>query len=100
MNFKTKGLIAFLVISVFLLSSCEVYNTLYGQQTPTGNVVEELEETPEETPDVETPEETEVPEELPEETPEEVPEEVPEEPELVPVEPSGDATVITVEETE
>ena len=30
MNFKTKGLIALLIISMFLLSSCEVYQTLYG----------------------------------------------------------------------
>ena len=30
MNFKTKGLVVLLVISVFLLSSCEVYQTLYG----------------------------------------------------------------------
>lgn len=29
MNFK-KSLVAFLIISMFLLSSCEVYNTLYG----------------------------------------------------------------------
>ena len=35
MNFKTKSLAALLVLSVFLLSSCEVYQTLYG----TGNVV-------------------------------------------------------------
>ena len=30
MNFKTKGLMVLLIISVFLLSSCEVYQTLYG----------------------------------------------------------------------
>ncbi len=30
MNFKTKFLVALLIISVFLLSSCEVYQTLYG----------------------------------------------------------------------
>ena len=30
MNFKIKSLFALLIISVFLLSSCEVYNTLYG----------------------------------------------------------------------
>ena len=42
MNFKIKSLIVLLIISVFLLSSCEVYNTLYGTQTaPTGNTVNE-----------------------------------------------------------
>lgn len=30
MNFKTNALVALLIISVFLLSSCEVYQTLYG----------------------------------------------------------------------
>src|SRR3989338_1794410 len=30
MNFKTRGLVALLIISVFLLSGCEVYQTLYG----------------------------------------------------------------------
>ena len=30
MNFKTRSLIAFLIVSMFLLSSCEVYQTLYG----------------------------------------------------------------------
>ncbi|MBI4452290.1 hypothetical protein HY637_02590 [Candidatus Woesearchaeota archaeon] len=30
MNFKTSSLIVFLVVSMFLLSSCEVYQTLYG----------------------------------------------------------------------
>lgn len=30
MNFKIRGLVVLLVISVFLLSSCEVYQTLYG----------------------------------------------------------------------
>ena len=30
MNFKTRSLIVLLIISVFLLSSCEVYQTLYG----------------------------------------------------------------------
>ena len=30
MNFKIGSLIAFLIISMFLLSSCEVYQTLYG----------------------------------------------------------------------
>ena len=33
MNFKTKSLIVFLIISVFLLSSCEVYQTLYPKET-------------------------------------------------------------------
>ena len=35
MNFKTKSLIVLLIISVFLLSSCEVYQTLYGAQKVT-----------------------------------------------------------------
>jgi len=30
MNFKTKSLVALIIISMFLLSSCEVYQTLYG----------------------------------------------------------------------
>ncbi len=30
MNFKTRYLVGLLIISVFLLSSCEVYKTLYG----------------------------------------------------------------------
>ncbi len=34
MNFKTKSLAILLVISVFLLSSCEVYQTLYGTTVP------------------------------------------------------------------
>jgi hypothetical protein len=38
MSFKTRFLIAFLVISVFILSSCEVYNSL------TGKPVQEVEE--------------------------------------------------------
>ena len=33
MNFKTKSLAALMIISVFLLSSCEVYKTLYGTGT-------------------------------------------------------------------
>lgn len=39
MSFKTKSLIAFLIISMFVLSSCEVYNTLTGK--PTEEVKEE-----------------------------------------------------------
>jgi len=41
MNFKTKSLITLLIISVFLLSSCEVYKTLYGTspEEPTGQVI-------------------------------------------------------------
>lgn len=62
MNFKTKFLAVLLVVSVFLLSSCEVYQTLYGT---TGQVVvltenktmekempQEPEEKPEEKPEV------------------------------------------------
>ncbi len=30
MNFKIKSLVALLIVSVFLLSSCDVYQTLYG----------------------------------------------------------------------
>lgn len=30
MNFKTKNLVILLILSVFLLNSCEVYQTLYG----------------------------------------------------------------------
>ncbi|HLG24444.1 MAG TPA: PKD domain-containing protein [Candidatus Nanoarchaeia archaeon] len=36
MNFKTKSLVVLMILSMFLLSSCEVYNTLYS---PTGNTV-------------------------------------------------------------
>ncbi len=42
MNFKTKSLMVLILISVFLLSSCEVYQTLYGtapQPQVTGSVV-------------------------------------------------------------
>lgn len=35
MNFKTKFLMSLLIISVFLLSSCEVYQTLYGTSPKT-----------------------------------------------------------------
>ena len=39
MNFKTKSLTVFLIISMFLLSSCEVYQTLYGNaKSPSGAV--------------------------------------------------------------
>src|SRR3989338_1980195 len=41
MNFKKMSLIAFLVISMFLISSCEVYQTLYGT---TGQVTAPAEE--------------------------------------------------------
>lgn len=46
MNFKTRGLVAFLIISVFLLSGCEVYQTLYGTspQQATGQVTAPSEE--------------------------------------------------------
>ena len=44
MNFKTQSLIVLMIISMFLLSSCEVYQTLYGtQQAPPEN--ESMEET-------------------------------------------------------
>ena len=44
MGFKTKSLIAFLIISMFVLSSCEVYNTISGKpaeqvEEDTGQVV-------------------------------------------------------------
>jgi len=41
MAFKIKSLAVFLIISAFLLSSCEVYQTLYGNSAtaPTGQVV-------------------------------------------------------------
>ncbi len=41
MNFKTKSFIVLLIISVFLLSSCEVYQTLYGTKRPAPPTVEE-----------------------------------------------------------
>ena len=40
MSFKTKSIIALLIISMFVLSSCEVYNTLSGQ-APQEQVEEE-----------------------------------------------------------
>lgn len=40
MNFKTRSLVVLLIISMFILSSCEVYQTLYGAKPkPTGEVV-------------------------------------------------------------
>jgi len=50
MDFKTKSLIAMLIVSVFLLSSCEVYQTLYGGTNVTGQVVAPPEEKMEEKP--------------------------------------------------
>lgn len=38
MDFKTKWLVVLLIISVFLLSSCEVYQTLYGVPEPAKKV--------------------------------------------------------------
>jgi len=40
MNFEKKSLVVLLVILVFLLSSCEVYQTLYGNFTGTPNTVQ------------------------------------------------------------
>ena len=48
MVFKTKSLVVLLIISVFLLSSCEVYQTLYGSQNATPSENASMEETPEE----------------------------------------------------
>ena len=39
MDFKKRWLIVLLTISLFLMSSCEVYRTLYGSAGPTGEVV-------------------------------------------------------------
>ena len=41
MNFKMKSLIVLLIISMFLLSSCEVYQTLYGK-APTEETPKEI----------------------------------------------------------
>ena len=39
MNFKIRGMMVLLIISMFLISSCEVYETLYGTApAPTGQV--------------------------------------------------------------
>ena len=89
MNFKTNYLAILLVLSVFLLSSCEVYQTLYGSgaNVTTGQVVAPIKnETMEER--VETPEEPE----------EEVP--VEEEPEVVPVKSTEKPVVVVVQETD
>ena len=40
MNFKTRSFVALLIISVFLLSSCEVYQTLYGAKVAEKPAVE------------------------------------------------------------
>ena len=61
MNFKTKSLIVLLMLSVIILSSCEVYQTLY-QVTPedtTGDVVAEEETLSEDVIEEETTEEVE-----------------------------------------
>lgn len=52
MNFKTESLAIFLIISMFLLSSCEVYQTLYGaapaKQAPAPSENASMEKTAEE----------------------------------------------------
>ena len=104
-----KGLVVLLIVSMFLLSSCEVYQTFSGT---TGNAVkedtdketsQETTDTSEETEVTETevvPEETKpVEESVAEETAEEIP--VEETSEALPVEmPKEKAVVILVEETE
>ena len=41
MGFKTKSLMAFLIISMFVLSSCEVYNTMTGKSSAPEQEVKE-----------------------------------------------------------
>ena len=113
MNFKTRSLIVLMIISMFLLSSCEVYQTLYGTNTPapSGQEAPQNEAITEEEVMENTPEETEVPEEAEiseedamEETPDEteVQEDVMEtqEPEIVPVKSEEKPLVIVVQETD
>jgi len=47
MNFKIKSFVALIIVSAFLLSSCEVYQTLYG---PTGGAVNTSEKEPSKAP--------------------------------------------------
>ena len=71
MNFATKFLAISLIISVFLLSSCEVYQTLYGSS---GNVVlNKSMETPSENTNVEPVQEEPQPEQPQEQMPREKP---------------------------
>lgn len=90
MAFKTKSLIVFLVISAFLLSGCEVYQTLYGNSTaaPTGQVVSPSEN---ESTEIVVPEETQPTEEI---KPTEVT------PEVVPVKSDEKPFVVVVQETD
>ena len=104
MSLKTKSLIVLLVISLFVLSSCEVYQTLYGkpaqgssEDTGTQETTEPADGSMEDV----SGEVTEVPEETVEETPvEEVPEETPEEVTEEPAPADENPFVVTVEETE
>lgn len=92
MNFKTGYLAILLVLSIFLLSSCEVYQTLYGSgaNATTGQVVAPVEnETMELNETMETPE---VPVE--EETP------VEGEPEVIPIKSTEKPVVVVVQETD
>ena len=84
MSFKTSSLIVLLIISVFLLSSCEVYQTLYGTNAPAPSGQEAPQD------ENEVPEETEVSEEVMEA----------EEPEIVPVKSEEKPLVIVVQETD
>lgn len=119
-------ILVFCVISLFLLSSCDVYDRLYGEETevlPLDDVNEEVEKTLEEVLPTgeETEEETSLEEEFEEEPEEEIIEETVEEPEEIeeefedifeeeitevesedvePVEISDDAIAITVQETD
>lgn len=96
MAFKTNSLIVFLVISAFLLSSCEVYKTLYGNPAaaPTGQVV-----SPSENESTETvvPEETQPAEEV---QPTEETQTTEKTPEIVPVKSDEKPFVVVVQETD
>ena len=103
MNFKTQSLIVLMIISMFLLSSCEVYQTLYGtsapqsnQEPPNNETAMDAEVVMEQTPQNETVEAEEVTEET--ESPEEVMET--QEPEIVPVKSEEKPLVIVVQETD
>ena len=94
MSFKTGSLIALLVISIFVLSSCEVYQTLYGTNATAPAAEEQAQDETAIEPSVETPEEEQVPEVS------EGPQIFEEETEIVPVKSAEKPVVIVVQETD
>ncbi|MDP6648002.1 MAG: Ig-like domain-containing protein [Candidatus Woesearchaeota archaeon] len=99
-NFKTKSLIVLLVLSIFLLSSCEVYQTLYGNTTQGPDVQDNGdEETVDDDEDSEEDMEEETEEDVEEEVSDE--EETEEEPTIIVVdEEKENPIVLVVQETD